>query len=113
MRPKEFPVFKSPLFTLKAYPYAVLHPHHNQTFPFPLRETLTYRSTTRLPFGLLPLSSKKDMRNSSVVRSTVKRRVQEAIRLVVTRGASVDSRGKIVFGHPRPNNYVLKGILIF
>jgi len=109
MRPRDFPAFRSSLFTLKAYPYAVLHPHYNQTYPFSPRESQTYHSITRLPFGLLFLSSKKDMHNSSVIRSTVKRRVQEAIRLVVTRGASVDASGRIIFGDARPNDYILKG----
>ncbi|KAF8344135.1 uncharacterized protein EI90DRAFT_3010933 [Cantharellus anzutake] len=106
--PKSFPVFKSEIFTLKAFPYAVLHPHNNATYPFPPRDPQKYRSTTCLPFGLLPLTSRKDTRNSPVIRSTMKRRVQEAIRLVVTRGASVDRIGQIVFGNPDPNAYVLK-----
>ena len=50
----------------------------------------------QVPMGLTCIVGKKSVHNSAFIRSRIKSRMKEALRLVVARGANVDDDGKLV-----------------
>jgi hypothetical protein len=114
---RDFPIYTSTVFTLKAYPFALLQPFAaSATLPFPdghkkgprshlvgnmvsyrfERKVKQIRSLPPVAMGLVSVVGKKSVHPSAVIRSKIKIRMKEALRLVVTRGASAASDGQIL-----------------
>ena len=62
--------------------------------------------------GLISVAGKKNVHPSAVVRGQIKRRMKEALRLVVTRGARVDHSGAVVLdkGPIGEADWLMKGL---
>lgn len=96
----ELPSYKSALFRLRAYPFAMLQKHQSASYPFnelaiDMSDCIFTDSRKSAPMALASLVGKNSVHPSAVIRNQIKRRMKEALRLVVARGAKVGAAGRI------------------
>lgn len=97
--PRDFPRFSSPLFNMRAYPFSVLKPFENTSYPFPegAKPKHDENDTRHAGMGMVNIVGKKSVHPSAVVRTRIKQRTKEILRLVVTRGAQANENGQLEF----------------
>ncbi|KAF8305532.1 hypothetical protein DL93DRAFT_2102010 [Clavulina sp. PMI_390] len=85
---------------MRAFPFAVLERFSSEGWPFPVNHAQLakfQRNKRRAPMPIAFVLSKKNVHSRTVVRTTIKRRTLEVLRLIVTKGAHVNSDSVIVF----------------
>jgi RNase P protein component len=105
---------------MRAYPFALLRPNSNTaSYPFPSSNrhyspgAVFKDKATQVPVGLVCIVGKKNVHNSAFIRSRIKSRMKEALRLVVARGANVDDEGKVMMYDDEigESRWLLRGML--
>jgi hypothetical protein len=110
--PKDLPVYSSPTVLIRAIPFARLVPHASSHVPNPYPHPRKAVPGHKIPFSIVLPGGPQTLHKSGCIRTTVRRRVKEAVKLVVTRGASVADSGAVSFDEEsalNPYQYILKG----